>query len=389
MTFFENIKLDKNSPEPLFLQLAKSLSHIIKEHYPDTPHQMPSVRKLSAALKIDRSTVDKAYSELKKSGFLEQHSPRIIHTVKIKRKRYLEALPGIGIILPDKMAALDHNDLQFIMEYFKGICDAATENNIALSMLQLPDANSRAAENASFIKEISRHYIGIIHLGDRLFNLDSPLHKLMCCQTLPQVIIAAETEYRNILQILPDESTGINELATGCRELNLQKIAAVMPFDGIKPSHVNPYFYYTALKRGEFIRDFFLKAGFSCDEKHHIFNFSNYQELLNNLRQKQAEKLLPQLYLCYNDTVALWLLQACGELGIKVPQELSIVGFDGMENPQTENLATIKLPFYDIGTRAVEELVKSYSNDTPLQKKKILIKTDFITGKTIGPKNQP
>ena len=383
MTFFAKIKLDKTSPEPLFLQLAKSLSCIITEQYPDEPHQMPSVRNLSAALNVDRSTVDKAYAELKKSGMLVQHSPRLLHTVRIERKRYLEPLPGIGIILPEKMSNISNENFRFIIEYLKGIGDAATENNIMISMLQLPDANSRAKDHAGFIKEISRHYIGVIHLGDRLFNLDSPLHKLMRYQALPQVIIAAETEYSNILQILPDESAGIKKLAAKCRELNLQKFATVMPFEGIKPLHVNPYFYYTSLKRGEIMRDFFLKAGFSCDEKHHIFNFSNYPELLNNLRQKLAENLIPQVYFCYNDTVAAWLLQACGELGIKVPQELSVVGFDGIQTLPVQHLTTIKLPFYDIGVRAVEELVKSYSADTPMRKRKILVKTDFIEGNTI------
>jgi DNA-binding LacI/PurR family transcriptional regulator len=136
--------------------------------------------------------------------------------------------------------------------------------------------------------------------------------------------------------------------------------------------------------RGEILRDFFLKDNFFCDERHHIFNFRNYDELLCNFKEKVSQGLLPDVYFCYNDTIACWLLEACNKLNISVPGNLSIVGFDGVLNPQTKNLTTIKLPFYEIGVKAVDVLVKQFYSGTSIYKKTISVDTDFITGKTIG-----
>jgi LacI family transcriptional regulator len=387
MIFFEKIQLNRESSEPLFMQIMQQITAIIEEHYPNTPCKMPSARKLAAALKVDRSTIERAYSQLIKAGFLTQSSPRIIHSVKLDKHHYLKSPPSIGIILPDKMVNLNNDDIQFIMEYFKGICDASTQNNVSLAMLQLPEFSSNLIEKEKFVKNINRNYIGIIHLGEREIKLDSPLHKLMCCNTLPQVVISAETSYSNIYQIIPNEYSGAKKLAAKCKSLRLKNFAMVMPFTGIKPKHSNMYFSYTSFMRGKKLHDFFLKENFYCNEQHHIFNFTTFEELFNNFQEKVSLNCLADIYFCYNDSVADWLLEACKKLNISVPGKLSIVGFDGLVNFQNNNLTTIKLPFYEIGAKAVEVLVNQFNNENTPPKKAITIDTDFIIGKTIGKKS--
>ena len=387
MISFEKIQLNRKSREPLFLQIIQQVHSIIEEEFPNTPCKMPSARKLAEMLKVDRSTVERAYSELKQAGFLVQSSPRILHSVKLDKKSYLKSPPSIGIILPDKMVNLSNDDTLFIMEYFKGICDASTQHNVSLAMIQLPEFSSNSFEKEKFIKHINRNFIGVIHLGEREIKLDSPLHKLICCQTLQQVIISAETKYQNIIQILPNELSGAKKLANKCKTLGLKNFALVMPFNGIKPKDNNMYFSYRSFTRGEVLHKFFLKDNFSCNETHHIFNFTNYEELLNNLQEKVSQNLLPDIYFCYNDTVASYLLEACKKLNIPVPGKLSIVGFDGMINIQNGNLTTIKLPFYELGYKAVEVLVNQFNLGTNNHKKTISVDTDFIVGKTIGKKS--
>ena len=387
MISFEKIQLNRKSREPLFLQIIQQVHCIIEEEFPNTPCKMPSARKLSEILKVDRSTVERAYSELKQAGFLVQSSPRILHSVKLDKKSYLKSPPSIGIILPDKMVNLSNDDTLFIMEYFKGICDASTQHNVSLAMIQLPEFSSNSIEKEKFIKHINRNFIGVIHLGEREIKLDSPLHKLICCQTLQQVIISAETKYQNIIQILPNELSGAKKLANKCKTLRLKNFALVIPFNGIKPKDNNMYFSYSSFMRGKKLHDFFLKENFCCNEQHHIFNFTTYEELLNNFQEKVSQNLLPDIYFCYNDSVANWLLEACQKLNISVPGKLSIVGFDGLINFQNNKLTTIKLPFYELGYKAVEVLVKQFNNENTPFEKAITIDTDFIIGKTIGKKS--
>jgi LacI family transcriptional regulator len=64
--------------------------------------------------------------------------------------------------------------------------------------------------------------------------------------------------------------------------------------------------------------------------------------------------------LCYNDLVAVGALQACAELGCKVPDDLAIVGFDDIPLAVlvTPPLTTCHVPRYDLGSQAMHMLLE-------------------------------
>src|SRR5690606_2496999 len=59
--------------------------------------------------------------------------------------------------------------------------------------------------------------------------------------------------------------------------------------------------------------------------------------------------------LCFNDLVAAGALQTMAELGIAVPSELAITGYDDIVFAKmfTPGLTTIRAPTYDLGQQAV------------------------------------
>lgn len=63
--------------------------------------------------------------------------------------------------------------------------------------------------------------------------------------------------------------------------------------------------------------------------------------------------------LCFNDLVAAGALQALEELGVSVPGELAVVGYDDIVFAKmfTPGLTTIRAPTYEIGQQAVTMLV--------------------------------
>ncbi|MGE6332464.1 LacI family DNA-binding transcriptional regulator [Stenotrophomonas sp. NPDC077659] len=78
----------------------------------------------------------------------------------------------------------------------------------------------------------------------------------------------------------------------------------------------------------------------------------------------------PTAVFCFSDQMALGALAACRDLGIGVPQELSIVGFDDLASSRflTPPLTTIRQPMRDIGARAVTLLLAIIERvDVPLQ----------------------
>ncbi|MCP5514880.1 MAG: LacI family DNA-binding transcriptional regulator [Spirochaetales bacterium] len=65
-----------------------------------------------------------------------------------------------------------------------------------------------------------------------------------------------------------------------------------------------------------------------------------------------------------NDRMALGVLLYCRENGIKVPEELGIVGFDDnfFAEYLTPSLTTVKPPMYEIGIVAMESLIRMIEN---------------------------
>ena len=58
-----------------------------------------------------------------------------------------------------------------------------------------------------------------------------------------------------------------------------------------------------------------------------------------------------------NDTIAIWCIQALERQGVRVPEDVSVLGCDNCALPPWNvRLATIAMPFYELGVAAVELL---------------------------------
>jgi LacI family transcriptional regulator len=83
-----------------------------------------------------------------------------------------------------------------------------------------------------------------------------------------------------------------------------------------------------------------------------------------------ARQMLPQYpdldgLLCYNDLVAIGVLQACTELGIAVPEQLAIIGYDDIQAAHlvTPALTTVSISKSLLGAKATELLLKRLAGD--------------------------
>lgn len=74
-----------------------------------------------------------------------------------------------------------------------------------------------------------------------------------------------------------------------------------------------------------------------------------------------ARERYPQLdgILCTNDDLAVGVLQACLRLGVRVPQEVALSGFHGLDIGQatTPGIASVITPRFDMGKTAAEMLL--------------------------------
>ncbi|MGD8779898.1 MAG: LacI family DNA-binding transcriptional regulator [Ignavibacteria bacterium] len=89
---------------------------------------------------------------------------------------------------------------------------------------------------------------------------------------------------------------------------------------------------------------------------------------------------LPSAIFCYNDLVAIGLINALNELGIDVPGTVSVIGFDNIDFSKYVKtpLTTIDMPAYNIGRTATHLLIKQISQNEKLLNRRIILDAKLI-----------
>ncbi len=131
------------------------------------------------------------------------------------------------------------------------------------------------------------------------------------------------------------------------------------------------------------------RIAFVGDPIHTAFNFTSSRDRLVGLQQAldehgipfrpayhqagehgqdQARALTHQLLaldepptaiFAASDSQALGVMQAARELGRRVPEDLSVIGFDDIEISEYLNLTTLRQPLFESGYRGIEMLLRS------------------------------
>jgi DNA-binding LacI/PurR family transcriptional regulator len=76
---------------------------------------------------------------------------------------------------------------------------------------------------------------------------------------------------------------------------------------------------------------------------------------------------LPEALVCYDDKLALSLMDALRRLGIRVPDDVAIVGFDGIPSTAISNprLTTVTTPSGEMGRLAAASLIRAIKDGSP------------------------
>lgn len=89
----------------------------------------------------------------------------------------------------------------------------------------------------------------------------------------------------------------------------------------------------------------------------------------------------PTAVFCYNDLTAVGVIKAFNEVGLRVPEDLSIVGFDNIDNAPFP-LTTVNIPIYEMGQRAAEYIFKCLLKGVEIRPCLEIVPTNFIVRKS-------
>lgn len=92
----------------------------------------------------------------------------------------------------------------------------------------------------------------------------------------------------------------------------------------------------------------------------------------------------PTAIFAANDTQAMGVMETAQEMGISIPEDLSLIGFDDIEVATYLNLTTVRQPLLETGIQGAQMLLDSLDQETD-EIKKIILPTQVIERGTTGP----
>jgi LacI family transcriptional regulator len=110
-----------------------------------------------------------------------------------------------------------------------------------------------------------------------------------------------------------------------------------------------------------------------------------FQEGAKALDQLLANPTPPTAVICGNDVLAVGAVKRAKQLGLAVPEDLSITGFADIEVSELidPELTTVHVPHREMGIAAAKSLIAMLKTQTPVESH--LLETRIVNRQTLGP----
>ncbi len=170
---------------------------------------------------------------------------------------------------------------------------------------------------------------------------------------VPTVVVNAQDREGVVPSVFPDEEPGGHAATRHLLEAGHRRIAMIniQPPESDLPAGVGRLAGY---------RRALADAGIAFDPRLVRFGHGSIEDGLAHARDLMAADRPPTAIFCGNDRTAWGAYRALDALGLRVPDDCSIVGFDNQETlaPYLDpGLTTIELPFEQMARRAVDILL--------------------------------
>ncbi len=98
---------------------------------------------------------------------------------------------------------------------------------------------------------------------------------------------------------------------------------------------------------------------------------------------------LPTAVTCFNDLVAVGALRALAELGLSVPGDVSVIGYDDIQMSAylPVPLTTVRVPKREMGRRAAGLLSRQLSGDADAASERVVLAAELVERSSVRPLN--
>lgn len=314
---------------PGYKEIAVQLEEkVLAGAYDASNGRLPIIDDLCHEFNASRVTIFRAVGVLKEKGVLNTSPKRGISVTRLKRKRS----NVLGAVLKVDGGSNLHDQL------ISGMQQTAAQHGLVVAITSekknLPGTLSNQIKDLVEIQNVD----GVI-----VWNTDSK-------KRAQYVDYLKENEIPFVL--LPEADLNLYADCNVVNNNNTQGVYDIMKHL-LKKNHKSIGF-----------------LGENFTSSHEIVRYQQYSNSMQEAGHKSIQYSFSKLQLssnpfegitalvCATDIIAFRVLQICLDLGIKVPHDLAIVGYDNIHTAKVIGLSSVEQNFKEIGALAIDLLVK-------------------------------
>lgn len=270
---------------------------------------------------------------------------RVKHAIEIlgfepKRPKERNHTPLIAFITPEVLNPANTNIIT-------GAQEEANKSGLGMMILDINEDHEK--QNLMLLKQVA--FDGIILLHTRLEPKD--IFALFPNFSLPMVVLGQQFNSPRVHCINTDRETGMYQAAKYLLSLNHQRIAYLSGPPEWELSKVRLKGIQRALDEA------YLTLKPECYRWCFPTIEDGFQVTASILSQPEGTR--PTAVMAFNDLIAIGAMHAIRTFGMKVPEDISVVGFDNIYLSAHTNppLTTISQPKYQIGVLAIQKIYNS------------------------------
>lgn len=320
-----------------------TVSRVINDNYP-----------------VNSKTKAKVQKVIKELNFIPNLQAREVKKRKTKT---------IGVIVPSV-------ENMFFPEVINGIEQHLMQKSY--SLLLSFSKNSEEKEQECVRNLLSRNVAGMIVADVNTTNVESGFYDDLV-QSTPIVFINGESSREGFSHVLCDERDGANKALQSLWDKGHRDIYFVRGGSS-----------YSYDVKEQAYRDFLRLQDEDVNEHIVYVGEGNSNQVIDVTCKLMVEKIRQEgcsAAFCCNDLMAIGVLNACKEIGVSVPDEFSIIGFDNiiLSKLVEPKLTTIDQNMYELGNQAAKLILETIKEEQSISKKVVLNAT-FVPRETLAEK---
>ena len=305
--------------------------------------KLPTEQEIGELFSVSRHTVRQSILELEKQGYIYRERSKGAYVDKLEKSKKTKSKMIIVITT-------------YVSEYIfpfliKGIEEVLSKNGY--DILLLSTNNEKQKEREQLKKLLEYDVVGAIiePTASALGNTNEDYYKEISNNNIPYLMINAAYDKDKQSYVAIDDEKGGYTICKYLIDLGHKRIAGLFKEDDVQGIERKKG-YLRALEENNIEIDSTIVGKFKTFEEDFYIDGFTRSLLCRNDR--------PTAIFCYNDKVAMNVVKVAKELGVRIPEDLSVVGYDNDETISAAldlGITTISHPKEELGRKAAEMLL--------------------------------